>query len=165
MKKIFVLATIIAALALVTVSCSKDKDPEEVSKNITGTDWAGYLTEERKDMGNWVDNNQRNFAVIRFIGTSTSANAIPTGGTGYQVEFSNSYMNEKTGYSNFRWRLNDGHLEMTYETKGWDDTYIDYNDATVTATTLNGYMYDYSGHRFRMELTANGSFDWSKWKE
>jgi len=28
-------------------------------------------------------------------------------------------------------------------------------------------MYDAvtGKHRFRMELTANGSFDWNKWKE
>jgi len=40
MKKIFALMTVMATLALMT-SCSKDKDPEEISKNITGTDWAG----------------------------------------------------------------------------------------------------------------------------
>lgn len=163
MKKTIALATVIAALALVTVSCSKDKDPEEVSKNITGTDWAGYLTEERKDNGRWVDNSQQHFVVIRFIGTGTA----PTSGTGYQVEFANSYLIDKTGYSNFKWKLVNGDLRMEYETIGWNNTYIDYNDADVTATTLKGYMYDSTTgiHRFRMELTANGSFDWSKWKE
>ena len=71
MKKIFALMTVMAALALMT-SCSKDKDPEEISKNITGTDWAGFMTEERKDMGNWVNNGQQNFVVIHFIGTGTA---------------------------------------------------------------------------------------------
>ncbi len=162
MKKLFALMTVMAALALMT-SCSKDKDPEEISKNITGTDWAGFMTEERKDMGNWVNNGQQNFVVIHFIGTGTA----PKEGTGYQVEFENSYMNSKTGYSNFKWKLEDGELRMEYEAKGWNNTYIDYNATTVTNTTLNGYMYDAvtGRHRFKMELTANGSFDWSKWRE
>jgi len=162
MKKIISLMAVMATLALMT-SCSKDKDPEEVSKNITGTDWGGYLTEEKKNGSQWEDNGQQNFVVIRFNGTGTA----PTSGTGYQVEFANSYMNDKTGYSNFKWRLENGELRMEYETKGWNNTYIDYNAAEVTTNTLKGFMYDAvtGKHRFRMELKANGSFDWNKWKE
>ena len=165
MKKVFTIMTLFAALAIVTISCKDDKDPEEVSKNITGTDWAGYLTEEKKNGSSWEYNKQRNYAVIHFNGTSTGT-AVPTSGTGYQVEFKNEFMAEKTGYSNFSWRLEGGELKMAYQADDWNDTYIDYNDATVTSTVFNGYMYDYTGnHRFRMELKANGSFDWSKWRE
>lgn len=164
MKKILSFVILMAAMAIVSISCSKDeKDPVEVAKNLANIDWEGYLTEQRRTNGQWESNDQRNYVVVRFNGSGAS----PQYGTGYQVEYSDSYKNDQTGFSNLKWKINGKRLEIEYETVGWNPVYIDYNDAIIEDKIFRGCMYDYKNehYRFIIEWNKCGNFDWSKVKK
>jgi len=158
MKKLFTYMTIFAAMTMM-MSCSKDeKEPVQVSKDITGKDWQGYMDTYKGNNGAWKNMDERSFVVIRFNG---AANALK--GDGYQLEFKNSTMSgDPSDKSAFRWEIENGELHIAY-TAGWTDVWIDYNNCTVTSETFNGDMYDHNEHKYTFWLKAGVSIDWTKY--
>ena len=81
MKKSFFYLTLIAAMGMTFVSCSKDeeKDTDEnrlnfanqLTQNSTSCTWEGYDQYQRKELGNWVDEERKSYVVIRFDRAST----------------------------------------------------------------------------------------------
>ena len=107
MKKSFFYLTLIAAMAMTFVSCSKDeeKDTDEnrlnfanqLTQNSTSWTWEGYDQYQRKELGNWVDEERKSYVVIRFDRASTT-NAY---GTGMLLTFENSYKEQFKEASEF----------------------------------------------------------------
>ena len=112
MKKLFTSMAILAALAMMTVSCSKDDDKDStnnrlnfanaLTQNGTSGTWEGYDKRQFKELGNWVDKSQ-SYVVIRFDRTSTQA----TNGTGFLLTFENSYKDTYKEQSEFTWYFDD----------------------------------------------------------
>ncbi|MBQ9640913.1 MAG: hypothetical protein IJV06_05090 [Bacteroidaceae bacterium] len=160
MKKIFLLMAVIATALLLNVSCKKDdkKEPQDVATWLVG-DWQGYVSGYKKNNSQWDFNNERNYAVVRFVASSNGAK----NGTGYQLEFKNEHMVEQTGFAEFFWKLEDENVRISYKTEGWGDVYFNFNDCELTASVFRGEMYDYTDHKYVFDFVKTSFSDWAKY--
>lgn len=160
MKKFFLFVAMVATVALLNVSCKKDdkKDPQDVANNLIG-DWQGYVSGYKKNGSQWDFNNERSYAVVRFLSSGNNAKS----GMGNQVEFKNEYMEEQWDYSEFAWKLEDDKIRISYLTDGWSDVYINFNDAELNSSTFKGEMYDYSDHKYVFDLTKKTFNRWNEY--
>ena len=114
---------ILAAMSIITVSCSKDDDKDStdnrlnfataLTQNGTSGTWEGYDKRQYKELGHWVDRSQ-SYVVIRFDRASTNA----TNGTGFLLTFENSYKDTYKEQSEFTWYFDDDMLHITYRHAG-----------------------------------------------
>ena len=159
MKKIFLFVAMVATVALLNVSCKKDdkKDPQEVANNLIG-EWQGYISGYKKNNSQWDFNNERGYAVIRFL----SAGNNNKSGMGNQLEFKNEHMTEKTDYAEFSWKIEDDKIRISYLMDGWGDVYIYFNDVELNSSVFKGEMFDYTDHKYVFDLTKK---TFSRWNE
>ena len=114
MKKLLIFMTMFVAAALLTISCSKDdgKDPAQVVKDLTSTDWQGEVKELKRNGRSWEDGYQTHWAVMRFKAAGTQAQA----GSGYQLEYrnENTIPENLTDESAFTWRIDGDIIRVIY---------------------------------------------------
>lgn len=173
MKKLFTLMAIFAAMAMITVSCSKDDDDKDstenrlkfanaLTQNSTSGIWEGYDKRQHKEFGSWVDRSQ-SYVVIRFDRASTTA----TTGTGFLLTFENSYKETYKEQSEFTWYFDDDMLHITYRHSGWTPVYAEYrtNELVINGDNFYGYWFEETSSRYRFSYTKSTFSDWNKYKE
>ncbi len=169
MKKLFSLA-ILAAMALMVVSCSKDDDDTDstanrlnfankLTQNSTSGTWEGYETSMRKE-GGWVDGTKR-YAVIRFDRATTS----DIKGTGQLVAFENKYMDTFREGSEFEWYFDEDMLHITWRHAGWQPAYAEYrtNELVIDGDTFRGEWFEKTDFKWHFSYTKSNFNDWSKY--
>lgn len=171
MKKSFFYLTLIAAMAMTFVSCSNDeeKDTDEnrlnfanqLTQNSTSCTWEGYDQYQRKELGNWVDEDRKSYVVIRFDRASTTA----ANGTGMLLTFENSYKEQFKEASEFIWGFDKGQLQITYRHGGWAPVYAEYytNELTISGDTFKGWWWEKTDRRFEFKYTKSSFKDWDKY--
>ena len=170
MKKLFFCMTMMAAMAVVMTSCSKDddKDSEDnrlkfanalTQNSLSGT-WEGYDKAQRKEMGNWVDERQ-SYVVIRFDRSSTSA----TNGTGLILTFENNYKDTFKEASELTWYFDDDQLHITYRRTGWAPVYAEYRtqELVITGDSFHGFWFEQTDMRYKFSYTKSSFNDWNKY--
>ncbi|MBR6867185.1 MAG: hypothetical protein IKN02_03030 [Prevotella sp.] len=149
MKKLLIFMTMFVAAALLTISCSKDdgKDPAQVVKDLTSTDWQGEVKELKRNGRSWEDGYQTHWAVMRFKAAGTQALA----GSGYQLEYrnENTIPENLTDESAFTWRIDGDIIRVIYTNQEWHSLYINYNDADIDANRFTGEMIDNEDDRYK----------------
>lgn len=172
MKKLFTSMAILAALAMMTVSCSKDDDKDStnnrlnfanaLTQNGTSGTWEGYDKRQFKELGNWVDKSQ-SYVVIRFDRTSTQA----TNGTGFLLTFENSYKDTYKEQSEFTWNFDEDMLHITYRHPGWTPVYAEYRtkELVISGDNFTGYWFEQTDSRYKFSYTKSSFKDWDKYKE
>ena len=159
MKKVFKYATMVAAIAMMTLmsSCkNSDKDPLEVSAGITNKDWVGYLEDQKENGSSWKDMDRTKVA-LRF---NKSENR-PLSGTGYQLEY-NDDMTIKDK-NTFKWAITGDRIDIDYAT--WTDVFIEFNHdvCVINSNKFSGEMYDGSSHRYLFDLSVSPAINWSEY--
>ena len=172
MKKTLFYVTIIAAMAMMVVSCSKDddKDTPEKRENFsnqlcqggTSGTWEGYDQRQEKTLGSW-DNISKSYVVMRFDRTSTTASS----GTGEIVTFENSYKDKFKEYSEFTWYFEDDMLKITYRHEGWSSVYAEYRtqELVINGNSFRGYWFERTDYRYEFNYTKSSFNDWSKYRQ
>ena len=159
MKKLIICLTLLAAMTFTLTSCKKDKDPEQLYKDITNKDWHGYMDTYKENGSEWRDMGERTFLVIRFNGNKGELN-----GTGYQVEFDNPEMaGNPSDKNSFRWEIANGELHIAYINPGWTDVWIDYNNCTVSDDSFVGEMYDHHDHMYKFYFKPGIAINWAQY--
>jgi hypothetical protein len=155
MKKLYFFMTMLAALAVMTVSCSKsdDEDPEEVkmnfanklTQNSTSCTWEGVERTLSKAWGNWSDDGEK-YAVMRFDRASNTAKE----GTGYVVYFENAFKDVEKGRSEFIWNFQGDELRITYRHEGWAPVHAEYNtsELRINGDKFEGTWFESSDKKF-----------------
>ena len=160
MKKIFMFMALTATVTLLCVSCKKDeKSPEDTASELVGSDWQGYISGYKKNGSEWVFNNERNFAVVRFTANADD----PLKGKGYQLEYENENKYENTGKAEFTWNVTDDKLHIAYITEGWGDVYLEYNkNCEIKGDRFSGEMFDYHDHKYVFEFWKTTFYGWEQ---
>lgn len=171
MKKSFLFLILIAAMAMVVVSCMKEDDKitaEEfadkmVGKNSTSFTWEGNETTQAKSMGSWYDKGSK-WAVMRFDRSTPTA----TEGTGKVLYFKNSYKDElrdDNSLSEFTWRFWGDELIINYRHTGWDPVHAEYNttELIIDSNGFKGTWFESSDTRFTFSYIKSNFNDWAKY--
>jgi hypothetical protein len=171
MKKLFTCIAILAAMAMITVSCSKDEDKDsadnrlsfanQLTQNSTSAAWEGYDKCQRKELGNWVDERQ-SYVVIRFDRNSTSDYQ----GTGVVLTFENNYKEAFKEMSDFTWYFDDDQLKITYRRSGWQPVYAEYrsNELVINGSSFSGFWFEKTDLRYKFNYTKSTFNDWNNYK-
>ena len=172
MKKFFVFMTVMAAMALTVVSCSKseDGDSEEnrlkfanaLTQNSTSCTWEGFDKAQRKEMGNNWNDERQSYVVIRFDRASTSS----TTGTGMILTFENMYKDVENfkEASEFTWYFDNDQLHISYRHQGWKPVYAEYRtqELVISGDTFRGYWFEQTDFRYQFSYTKSAFNEWNK---
>lgn len=159
MKKVFKYATMVAAIAMMTLmsSCkNNDKDPMDVSTGITNKDWTGYLVDQKENGSSWKD-MERTKVAIRF----NKDQMTPLSGTGYQLEY-DDHMSVKDKNA-FKWAITGDRINIDYES--WTDVFIEFNHdvCVINSNRFSGEMYDGNQHRYLFDFELSPAIDWKQY--
>ena len=161
--------TVIAAMAMITVSCSKDDDEitkEGFTDNLfqkgTTIVWEGQERTRRYN-GGWYDDGQK-YAVMRFDRTSNTA----TSGTGYVIYFKNSFkeeLNYSGSFSEIQWYFQDNIMYVNYKRNEWPAVHGEYNtsELVVDGNTFKGTWYEDNDNKFEFTYSKSSFSDWNKY--
>lgn len=172
MKKLLTCMTMIAAMAVMTVSCSKDDDKDtpaqrlefanKLTMNGTTATWEGTDQRQFKELGNWVNKSQ-SYVVIRFDRNSTT----DTQGTGVVLTFQNSYKEDFKERSEFTWNFNNDQLHINYRRSGWQPVYAEYrtNELIIDNSGFKGFWFESTDTRYQFSYIKSNFTDWDKYKD
>ena len=167
MKKLFFYLTVIAAMATVTVSCSKDDDSisseefaNKLLQNGTTCTWEGAERTLSRSWGKWSDDGEK-YAIMRFDRSSTTA----LSGTGLVLYFENSYKDTYKDGSEFTWSFAGDELRITYRHNGWAPVHAEYNttELIINGDKFVGTWYESSDKKFEFGYTKSTFTEWSKY--
>ena len=167
MKKLFHFLTIIAAMATIMVSCSKDDDvisKEDFVYKLTqgGTSGTGEGTErtKSKSWGTWSNDGEK-YAIMRF----DRADAKATEGTGYLLYFENSYKETLKDKSAFTWNFVGDELRINYRHTNWAPVHAEYNttELVIKGDYFDGTWYESSDKKFEFNYKKSTFNNWNKY--
>ena len=168
MKKVLFCMTMIAAMAMVFVACSKDDDKEntkesfanKLTQNGTTCTWEGAERTLSRSWGSWSDDGEK-YAIMRFDRASTTA----IQGTGLVIYFENSYKETVRDFSEFTWSLSGDELKITYRHTGWAPVHAEYNtqELIIKGDRFDGTWFESSDKKFEFNYTKSTFTDWAKY--
>lgn len=169
MKKSFLYLSIIAAMAMMVVGCSKSDDDGASSKetfankltqNGTSCTWEGNERTMSRSWGNWSDDGQK-YAVMRFDRSSTTA----TSGNGVVYYFESSYKETFKDKSEFTWALEGDELRITYRHGGWAPVHAEYNSSelSISGDSFRGTWFESSDKKFEFSYKKSSFTEWDKY--
>jgi hypothetical protein len=172
MKKLFVYMTLVAAMAMMVVSCSKDDDDTDstdnrlkftnlLTQNSTSCTWEGTERTKERDWGNWAEKGDK-YAVMRFDRSSTQA----IEGTGYVIYFENAYKDNVKDQSEFMWNFANDVLNITYRHSGWAPVHAEYrtSELVINGDKFEGTWFEASDKKFEFSYKKSSFNDWNKYK-
>ena len=151
---------VIAAVAM-TTSCKDDDDSisaEDAVKYLVSGNWQGYGIEQRKQIGGFVDTDDRTWNIVRFERAATNA----FNGTGCQLGVSNEYMSGTPEMSNFRWSLEGNIITIAYEK--WGTATFNFKEMTINNDKFSGFIYQNDNLRYQINYNKRSFADWDKYK-
>ena len=172
MKRLFLFLTVIAAMATVMISCSKDDDESEniqqkkltfanaLTQNSTSCAWEGLQTEQHYSWGNWSDHATKYF-IMRYDRTSTEA----INGTGWAYVFKTQWKEEFIEKTEFTWRFNDTNSTLEISYRAWNPVHAEYNttELTIKGNTFVGTWFESSDCKYQFEYKKSDFNDWEKY--
>lgn len=172
MKKMIAFMTILAAMAISSVSCSSSDDDgdktdprltfsNKLTQDSTTCTWEGDERTMRKEWGSWSDDGTK-FVVMRFDRTSKEA----IKGSGMLLQFENKWKETLIDKSEFEWNFVDDELRITYRHTGWDPVHAEYNtsELTINGDTFKGTWFESSDKKFEFTYEKSSFKDWDKYK-
>jgi hypothetical protein len=168
MKKLFFYMTMVAAMAFVVVSCSKDDDEDnskeafvnKLTQNGTTCTWEGSERTLSRSWGSWSNDGEK-YAVMRFDRASTTA----TQGTGWVLYFENSYKEVYKDGSEFTWSIVGDELKITYRHSGWAPVHAEYNtqELIINGNRFDGTWFESSDKKFEFKYNKSTFNTWNKY--
>ncbi len=167
MKKLFLFLTVIAAMATVTVSCSKDDDViskedfvNKLTQGGTSGTWEGMERTKTRSWGSWSNDGDK-YAIMRFDRSTTTA----TEGTGYLLYFENSYKETFKDKSDFTWNIVGDELRINYHHTNWAPVHAEYNttELVIKGDNFVGTWYESSDKKFEFNYKKSTFNDWNKY--
>ena len=167
MRKVFFCMTMIAAMAMMFVSCSKDDDEitkeeftNKLFQNGTTCTWEGVERTLSRSWGNWSDDGEK-YAIMRFDRNSTS----DLSGTGLVLYFENSYKEQYRDGSEFTWSYSGDELRITYRHSGWAPVHAEYNttELIINNSGFNGTWFEGSDKKFVFSYIKSSFNEWNKY--
>ncbi len=172
MKKILFFMSLIAAMATLTTSCSKDDDDREsllqrklkfvnaLTQNSTSCAWEGLQTEQHKSWGSWSDHATKYF-IMRFDRSTKEA----IEGTGWAYVFKTQWKDEFIEKTEFAWRFNDTNSTLEVSFRAWNPVHAEYNttELTINGNTFVGTWFESSDCKYQFEYKKSNFSDWEKY--
>ena len=171
MKKVLFFFSILAAMAMVTVGCSKDDDDDSnrdskenrlkfanklTQDGLVGV-WEGMDHLTRRD---GAESGKELYAVMRFERASKDA----TTGTGYVLYFNNSFKTTLINQCEIRWHFANDQLMLEYS-NGWDNRYAEYRtrELVIVGDTFKGTWFERNDYFWSFEYTKSTFDEWEKY--
>ena len=165
--------TMVMALSVTMMSCSKDDEEDNTDsvknrqsfankllQNGTTFTWEGYMTDKRKEWGNWTDDG-KTYVVMRFDRNSTS----DTEGSGMVVHFENEWKEKFIDKSELRWSFAEDELRVVYRHEGWAPVHAEYrtSELVIDESGFHGTWFESSSLKYEFVFKKSTFTEWDKY--
>ena len=170
MKKLFAFMTIVAAMAMSTVSCGSDDDEgdktdprltftNKLTQDSTTCTWEGYERTMTKSWGNWSASAEK-YVVMRFDRASKTA----IEGDGILLQFGNDWKENCIDKSDIKWRFVGDELHISYRHEGWAAVHAEFNttELRINGDKFEGTWFESDDTKFEFSYKKSSFSDWNK---